>query len=67
MANIIGELLFGIARFLFACLIDSFVIQVAQKVLAWLDTKVHGRRAKIVVGCLLGAAAYFLAPLLLVR
>ena len=63
MAKLLGELLFGLVRFIIADLIICFLKRVALNVCAWLDTKVHGRRMKIVVGLLLGLAAYVLFPL----
>ena len=58
MTKLIGELLFAMASTLIKGWANSFV----QKVGGWLDTKVHGRRAKIVVGVLLGPA-YVLIPI----
>jgi hypothetical protein len=66
MAKLFGELLFVIVRFLIQVLMSSFLILTAQKFMAWLDTKVHGRWAKILVGGLLGVAAYFLYPMMMV-
>jgi hypothetical protein len=43
MAKLFGELLFGIARTYIEGWANSFLKQTAQKVMAWLDTKVHGR------------------------
>jgi hypothetical protein len=59
MTKLIGELLFAMASTLIKGWANSFV----QKVGAWLDTKIQGRRARIVVGLLLGVAAYVLFPL----
>jgi hypothetical protein len=61
MAKLFGELLFGLVRILIADLLR----QAALKVCAWLDTKVHGRIARIVLGGLLGLAAYFIYPIIL--
>ena len=61
MAKLIGELLFGLIRILIADLLK----QAAVKVCAWLDTKVHGRTARIVLGGLLGIGAYFIFPIIL--
>jgi hypothetical protein len=63
MAKFLGELLFGIARSLITDRMNSFLKQIAQRVCAWLDTKVHGR-TRIVVGLLLGIAAYGLFPII---
>ena len=61
MAKLFGELLFGIVR----SLAEDLFKQVAEKVGAWLDTKVHGRISRIVLGGLLGIAAYFLFPIIM--
>jgi hypothetical protein len=61
MAKLFGELLFGLIRLLIVDLLK----QVAVKVCAWLDTKVHGRVARMVLGGLLGIAAYFALPIIL--
>ena len=59
MANLIGELLFDLVRSLVGDLLEQAVLKVA----AWLDTKLASRKARIVVGGLLGLAAYFLIPI----
>jgi hypothetical protein len=61
MAKLFGELLFGLIRLL---VVDLFK-QVAVKVCAWLDTKVHTRTLRIVLGGLLGIAAYFIFPVIM--
>jgi hypothetical protein len=61
MAKIVGELLFGLIRIL----IEDWLKQTAVKVCAWLDTRVHARTTRIVLGSLLGIAAYFVFPLCL--
>ena len=58
MASFIGEMVFGLVRFLF----EDWLRQVAIQFCTWLDPMVHGRMAKVVIGGLLGLAAYFLAP-----
>ena len=58
MANIVGELLFAIAR----ALVVDWAYSLCLKVGAWLDTKIAGRKAKVAIGMLLGLAAYFLIP-----
>jgi hypothetical protein len=64
MANIIGELLLAmISAFIRGLANSFFLMQIVLKVGAWLDTKVHGR-TKIVVGLLLGVAAYFFVPII---
>jgi hypothetical protein len=61
MAKLFGELLFGLIRLLIVDLLK----QVAVKVCAWLDTKVHRRISRIVLGGLLGIAAYFIFPIIM--
>jgi hypothetical protein len=46
MAKIVGELLFGLIRIL----IEDWLKQTAVKVCAWLDTRVHARTTRIVLG-----------------
>ncbi len=63
MAKLIGELLFGIVRDLAWDQANSFVWRIVQKVGAWLDTKIRGR-ARLVVGLLLGFAAWGIFPMI---
>ncbi len=63
MANAIGQLLFAMVRAFIEGWANSFLSQIIQNVGAWLDTKIHGRTARIVVGMLLGLAAYLLFPI----
>jgi hypothetical protein len=58
MAKLVGELLFEMA----GALIKGWATALLLKAGAWLDTKVHGRTTRIVVGLLLGIAAYFIFP-----
>jgi hypothetical protein len=58
MASFIGEMVFGLVRFLF----EDWLRQIAIKFCNLLDPMVHGRIAKVVTGGLLGLAAWFLAP-----
>jgi hypothetical protein len=65
MAKLVGELLFAIVGALIKGWANSFLKQaILQKAGAWLDTRVHGRTTRIVVGLLLGVAAYLLLPIL---
>ncbi|MEH2477159.1 hypothetical protein V1282_000516 [Nitrobacteraceae bacterium AZCC 2146] len=66
MAKVIGELLFGIFRILAEDLMNAIFRRTSGELLSWLGTKVKGRAA-IIVGLLLGFAAYFfpIAALLL--
>jgi hypothetical protein len=59
MAKFFWELLFGIVRSLAGDLMNSVI----KKVDAWLGTKFKGRAA-IVVGLLLGLAAYGFFPII---
>jgi hypothetical protein len=61
MAKLLGELLFDLLR----VLVGDLLRGVALRVGAWLDRNIRGRRVKIVVGLLLGVAAYFLFPIFL--
>jgi hypothetical protein len=61
MAKLVGELFFGLVRILVADLLK----QAAVKVCAWLHTKVQGRTTRLVLGGLLGIAAYFIFPIIL--
>ncbi|MDA9399241.1 hypothetical protein [Bradyrhizobium sp. CCBAU 45389] len=60
MAALVAELLFDLVR----SLIGSWLREAAVAVCAWLDTKIHGRAARFVVGGLVGIAAYFLIPVI---
>ena len=64
MTKLFGELLFGLARSLIDNRINLFLKQVAQWGCVRLDTKVHGRTTRIVVGLLLGLAAYGFFPMM---
>jgi hypothetical protein len=61
MAKLFGELLFGIIR----GLAEDLFKQILVKVDAWLNSKVRGRILRIVLGGLLGIAAYFLFPIMM--
>jgi hypothetical protein len=58
MAAFVAELLFDLLR----TLVGSWLRHAAVAICAWLDTKIHDRTARIVVGLLLGIAAFFLIP-----
>lgn len=60
MAALVAELLFDLVRYLAA----SWLRQAAVAICEWLDTKIHGRAARFVVGGLLGIAVYFLIPVI---
>ena len=60
MANVLAELLFDLVR----SLVGDGLRRAAFGVCAWLDSKIHGRAARFVVGGVLGLAAYILIPVL---
>ncbi|MFB6460316.1 hypothetical protein [Bradyrhizobium tunisiense] len=60
MAALVAELLFDLVR----TLVGNWLRQVVVATCAWLDTKVHGRAARFVVGGLLGIGAFFLIPVI---
>jgi len=61
MAKLLGELLLDLLRVLVGDLLKGLAVRVG----AWLDQNIRARRVKIVVGLLLGVAAYFLFPIIL--
>ncbi len=61
MAQLFGELLFGLVR----ALVESLLKEAALKLCAWLDTRIHGHTTKIIVGGLLGLAAFFIYPIII--
>lgn len=63
MTTFVGELLFGLARLLFADLVETSLARFGHKFMVWLDPFVRGRWAKVTVGGLIGLAAYFLYPI----
>ncbi|MCA1530422.1 hypothetical protein [Bradyrhizobium yuanmingense] len=60
MAALVAEFLLDLVR----TLVGSWLRQAALAICAWLDTKVHGRAARFVVGGLLGIAAFLLIPVI---
>ena len=61
MAKLLVELLLWIIRIL----VVDLLWQAVTKLCAWLDTKIHGRTARIVMGGLLGLAAYIVFPIII--
>ncbi|MBR0850000.1 hypothetical protein JQ543_19770 [Bradyrhizobium diazoefficiens] len=59
MAAFLAELLFNFV----GSLIGNLLKQAAVAVCGWLDTRIHGRATRLVVGGLLGIALYFLIPI----
>ncbi|AWM01147.1 hypothetical protein [Bradyrhizobium amphicarpaeae] len=58
MAAFVAELLFDLVR----AIVGRWLREAAFAICGWLDTKIHSRVARIFVGLLLGAAAFFLIP-----
>lgn len=66
MAQILGELLFELLGAFIRGAVRSFMERtIFVKFGTWLDTRIQGRRVKIVLGLLLGVGAYFLIPIAL--
>lgn len=62
MANFLGELLIQMLANAFRSFLER---EILVKFGTWLDTKIQKRTLKIVLGLLLGVAAYFLIPITL--
>lgn len=58
MAAFVAELLFDLLR----ALVGGWLRDFAFAIGAWVDARIHNRRARLVIGLLLGAAAFFLIP-----
>ncbi|MDD1526172.1 hypothetical protein C7U92_09965 [Bradyrhizobium sp. WBOS7] len=58
MTGIIRELLLPIAR----SVVEAWSLALFTKVGNWLDANVAGRYVKLVIGMLLGLAAFFFVP-----
>jgi hypothetical protein len=66
MAKLLGELLLELLGAFIRDGVRSFMEQqILVKFGTWLDTRVQGRTVRIVLGLLLGVAAYFLIPIVL--
>ena len=61
MAKLLVELLLSLIR----VLVMDLLWQGVTKFCAWLDTKMTGRWPRLIVGGLLGLAAFFLFPIIL--
>jgi hypothetical protein len=61
MAKLFIELLIWLIRIV----VVDLLWQVVVKCCAWLDTKIHGRATKTIVGLLLGLAAFFIFPIIM--
>jgi len=60
MAALVAELLFDFLR----ALVRSWLREAAFAIGAWVDTKIQSRSARLFIGLLLGAAAFFLIPVI---
>lgn len=60
MAALFAELIVDLIR----SIAGAWLKQAAVAVCGWLDSKIHGRAARLIVGGLLGLAAFFLIPVL---
>lgn len=61
MAKLLVELLLWLIR----VLVMDLLWQAVVKFCAWLDTKIRGRWPRLIVGGVLGLAAFFLIPIIL--
>jgi hypothetical protein len=61
MAGLFTELLLSLVR----ALIADWLKHAAVSICGWLDTKITGRYAKLIIGGLLGLAAYFILPVIM--
>ena len=58
MAAFLAELLFDLVR----AIVGGWLREAVFAIGAWLDTTIHSRTARLFIGLLLGAAAFFLIP-----
>ncbi|MDA9496533.1 hypothetical protein [Bradyrhizobium sp. CCBAU 11357] len=58
MSAFLAEILFDLVR----AIVGSWLREAAVAICAWLDTKIQSRSARLFLGLLLGAAAFFLIP-----
>jgi hypothetical protein len=65
MGKIIGELIFGLVRFLVVLVMESFLAVAAKNFITWLDPKIRGRYTRLIVFGLLGIVAYFFLPIVM--
>ncbi|OQW57253.1 MAG: hypothetical protein A4S14_20735 [Proteobacteria bacterium SG_bin9] len=61
MASLFGQLLIG----LFKELLEDRLKAAGLTFATWLDGKISGRALKLILGGILGLAAYFLLPIIL--
>jgi len=61
----VAKLLVELLLWLIRVLVVDLLWQAAVKLCAWLDTKMTGRWPRLIVGGLLGLAAFFLFPIIL--
>jgi hypothetical protein len=55
MARFLGELLFAMLR----AIIFEWLYELMMQAAAWLDTRIPGRKTRVVLGMLLGLVAFF--------
>ena len=66
MSKLLGELLFELARSLITDRVKGLLWQFIERGGAWLDPMIHGRWTRLVVGLLLGLAAYAIFPVMVI-
>ncbi len=66
MVTLLGQLLFEIVRDLAEAQAKSIFGRIIQRVGAWLDTRIKGRkgRARLIIGLLIGFALWGILPLI---
>ena len=65
MAKLFFELFVDLVLWIVRVVVMDLLWQGAVKLCAWLDTKIAGRWPRLIVGGLLGIAAFFLFPIIL--
>ena len=65
MGKLFFELLSELLLWIVRVLVMDLLWQGVVKLCAWLDTKIRGRWPRLIIGGLLGLAAFFLFPIIL--
>jgi len=65
MAKLFFELLLELLAWIVRVLVMDLLWQAVVKLCAWLDPKIPGRWPRLIIGGLLGLAAFFLFPIVL--
>jgi hypothetical protein len=65
MAKLFFELLLELLAWIIRVLVMDLLWQAVVKLCAWLDPKISGRWPRLIMGGLLGLAAFFLFPIIL--